>query len=97
MLGDAVQEANFNKGDKIIAEGEVGNIFFIISEGTCIATKNMGEAEPTQIMEYERGHYFGERALLTNENRAANIIVTSNVCQCLTLDRKTFTRLLGPL
>jgi len=48
-------------------------------------------------MIYEKGHYFGERALLTNENRAANIVVTSPVMTCLTLDRKTFTRLLGPL
>jgi cAMP-dependent protein kinase regulator len=43
------------------------------------------------------GHYFGERALLTNENRAASIVVTSPECTVLTIQRETFNRLLGNL
>ena len=48
-------------------------------------------------MEYSSGQYFGERALLTNEVRAANIVVTSEHLRCLTLNAETFKRLLGPL
>jgi len=48
-------------------------------------------------MEYGKGQYFGERALLMNEERAANIIATSDVVECLSLDRDSFIRLLGPL
>jgi cAMP-dependent protein kinase regulator len=49
------------------------------------------------VKDYVRGNYFGERALLTNEMRAASIIVTSDECKVLTLQRDTFNRLLGSL
>ena len=42
-------------------------------------------------------NYFGERALLTSELRAANIVVSSDQCVVLSLDRDTFVRLLGPV
>lgn len=48
-------------------------------------------------MEYRKGQYFGERALLTNESRAANIIATSEKLELLSLEREAFTRILGPL
>ena len=48
-------------------------------------------------MEYKVGQYFGERALIMKETRAASIIVTSEQCKVLTLQRDTFTRLLGSL
>jgi len=47
-------------------------------------------------MEYGKGQYFGERALLMNDLRAANIVANSDV-KCLTLERDTFSRILGPL
>jgi CRP-like cAMP-binding protein len=49
------------------------------------------------VKEYVKGNYFGERALLTSDKRAANIVVTSDECVVLSLDRDTFTRLLGSL
>jgi cAMP-dependent protein kinase regulator len=48
-------------------------------------------------MEYQKGQYFGERALITSEMRAASIIVTSDECIVLSLQRDTFNRLLGNL
>jgi len=47
-------------------------------------------------MEYQPGDYFGELALLRNEPRAANVIARAE-CKVITLDRKSFKRLLGPL
>ena len=49
------------------------------------------------MMNYSKGQYFGERALLTNDVRAANIIAESDFVKCLSLERDTFVRLLGPL
>jgi len=48
-------------------------------------------------MNYKPGEYFGERALLMNEARAASIVVTSDSATVLSLDRATFNRMLGPL
>jgi len=59
-----------------------------------MATKN---SDPEKsIMNYEAGDYFGERALLTDKPRAANIVATSD-CRVLTLDRPSFQRVLGPV
>ena len=95
-LGDAVQEETFAKDHKIITEGEEGSIFYLISEGTASAFKKSG-GEEIKVMDYVRGNYFGERALLTSEMRAASIVVTSDECTVLTLQRDTFNRLLGSL
>ncbi len=76
-LGDALREEKFKKGEFVIKEGEIGDKFFIVCEGEAIATKTLeGEPDPKKVMEYKKGEYFGERALLMNEARAANIVAT---------------------
>lgn len=40
-IADAIKEAKYVKGDYIIKEGEVGNTFYFINEGECIATKTI--------------------------------------------------------
>ena len=47
-------------------------------------------------MEYKVGDYFGERALIKNEPRAANVIAKTD-CIIVTMDRHSVERLLGPL
>lgn len=44
-LSDALKEEKYNKGDFIIKEGEVGNKFYLISEGEAIATKVLEEGK----------------------------------------------------
>jgi len=39
------------------------------------------------------GCYFGERALLFNTNRSANVIVSSQVLRCVAMDKASFLRL----
>jgi cGMP-dependent protein kinase 1 len=48
-------------------------------------------------LKLKEGAYFGERALLTNEPRGADVICSSDECVCLTLDREAFDTLLGPM
>ena len=95
-LGDAVQEEKFSAGDYIIRQGAAGDRFFMVSEGSAIATKLQADGTQKQVMDYKKGMYFGERALLNDDVRAANVIAQSDVV-CLTLERETFKRLLGPL
>ena len=78
-------------------QGEEGDTFYLLESGTAYATKENGEGEePIRVMEYQKGDYFGELALMRNTPRAANVIAESP-CVCLTLDRHTFKRLLGPI
>ena len=74
-LADAFTELNVRAGEFIIREGEEGKELFLLQDGTAVATKtlNPGQA-PEQVMEYRVGDYFGERALIKNEPRAANVV-----------------------
>ena len=56
---------------------------------------NPGE-EPAVVMHYKVGDYFGERALLKNEPRAANVVAKTE-CVVVSMNRHSFKRLLGPL
>lgn len=47
-------------------------------------------------MLYSRGDYFGERALIKNEPRAANVIAKTD-CNVVSVDRHSFKRLMGPI
>ena len=81
-LADAIKDVWFKKGDLIIKEGEKGDIFYMIMNGTAMATKCLEKGKaPVKVMSYQQGEYFGERALLKNEPRAANIEVTSEELQ----------------
>lgn len=96
-LADAFKEESYKQGEYIIREGEEGNQLYLIEEGEAIATKvmNLGE-EAKEVMAYKTGDYFGERALLKNEPRAANVIAKTD-CLVVNMDRHSFKRLLGPI
>lgn len=77
-LADAIKESWYKQDDYVIKEGTEGDIFYLIMSGKAIATKTLTPGHPaTQVAKYEEGDYFGERALLKNEPRAANIIAES--------------------
>ena len=42
-LSDALKEEKFHDGDYIIKQGEEGNIFYMLMEGVCVATKGSPE------------------------------------------------------
>ena len=98
QICDSLKDGYYKKDDYIIREGELGDIFYILEEGTCNATKTLEPGKPeTVIKELKEGDYFGERALLKGEPRYANIIVTSEAAKVISLDRLSFNRLLGPI
>ncbi|MCQ2820755.1 MAG: cyclic nucleotide-binding domain-containing protein [archaeon] len=98
QICDAVGNSSYQKNDFIIREGEMGDVFYILEEGECIATKTLEPGKPAQeIKRYSPGDYFGERSLIKGEPRFANIEVISEYAKVITLDRNTFKRLLGPI
>ena len=95
-LGDAVSEERFASGAYIIRQGATGDVFYMMSEGTAVAMKRGADNTEAEVKQYQAGSYFGERALLMNDLRAASVIATSDV-SCLSIERQSFKRLLGPL
>lgn len=81
----------FTEGQVIIREGDKGRKFYIIKEGSAKVTKG-----DSQVATLEKGQYFGEMALLDDEERKASIIAVQNV-ECFVLDRPTFNRIMGSL
>ena len=72
---DAVKPAEYQAGSTIIKEGENGDIFFLLESGEAYATKTMqGQKEPVKVMDYSKGSYFGELALIKGTPRAANVV-----------------------
>jgi signal-transduction protein with cAMP-binding, CBS, and nucleotidyltransferase domain len=95
-IADALAPQHFKEGDKIIVEGSEGYEFFIVESGSVICTKLVDGVEKTVSETLGPGDYFGELSLINNENRAATVTAQEDTT-CLSIDRKTFKRLLGPL
>lgn len=84
-------------GEFIIKQSEPGDKFYILEEGECFAEKVFSPGQAAQrVMDYKKGNYFGELALIRNEPRAASIKSVTD-CRLLSLDRLSFKRLLGPI
>ena len=97
QLADVLRPSVFEAGDYVIKEGEAGNSFYIVEEGTAVAMKSLHPGQkPVEVKSYGPSDYFGELALIRHEPRAASIIATSAL-KCVSLDRHSFKRLLGPL
>ena len=97
QIADALKPVTFNPGDYVIKQGDWGDIFYIVEEGSAIATKVFFTGGPeVEVKNYNVGDYFGELSLLKGEPRAASIIATSPL-KCISLNRKAFSRMLGPL
>jgi cAMP-dependent protein kinase regulator len=91
QIADALKTEEYESDQVIVKQGDTGNTFYILEEGTAKAVK-----DSATVMQYEGGNFFGELALLHDAPRAASIISTSK-CSVLVLERKAFHRLLGTL
>lgn len=90
-LADALKAQKFNSGDLVIQQGDSGDTFYMLEDGTAEAIK-----DDNVVMRYKRGDYFGELALMRDQPRAASVKATSPL-KVVSLDRRSFKRLLGPV
>ena len=90
-IADALQEVPQKAGDMIITQGEPGHDFYIIKTGKVVCIKDGKE-----VLQLDTGCYFGEIALITNQNRQASVKALEDTV-LLKLGRKTFQRVMGPL
>ena len=101
QVANAVHVETFSRNERIITKGETGaDKFYMIKEGECLvsnfgaAAANAGE-EATDLTLSE-DMYFGERALMFDEPRAADVTALTAVT-CMTISRAVFKEVLGPL
>ena len=98
-LIDNLQEVRFSRGAEIIKQGDPGETFYIVKTGTVKVTQlQKGASRAETIKEaLSSGDYFGEMALLESQPRMATVTATSDDVVLMSLDRATFTSLLGSL
>lgn len=98
-LLDGLKAVWFDKGDVIVREGDIGDLFYIVEEGhvECLQKqrKNSQEYSDRVLRKLTSGDHFGELALINNEKRTLTVKCGSDQVKLLALDRKTFNRILG--
>ena len=93
---DALVPVTFQDGDVIVQQGDPGDEFYIIEEGTAIVLQRRSADEPQiEVGRLGPSDYFGEIALLLDRPRAATVVAKGPL-KCVKLDRARFERLLGP-
>lgn len=79
----------FEPGLKIVAEGDPGDLFYVIKEGVVSCT-----VKGSEIRQLSKGDFFGEQALLYDTTRTATITAISKV-SLFSLGREELIRVLG--
>jgi serine/threonine protein kinase len=92
----AFSHVQFEPNDRIVQKGEIGDIFYIIEEGSAkVHEIGLGDGSSVdQIL--VQGDFFGEGALLTGEPRTAHVTAITKV-KALAMNRETFEKSMGPL
>ncbi|KAI9261399.1 cyclic nucleotide-binding-like protein [Phascolomyces articulosus] len=95
-IADALEPIQFDDQEVVMREGDVGQNFYLIEDGEAIFYKTAEDGSQKEVNRSYKGDYFGELALLHDNPRAATVVANGRL-KCVTLGKKAFTRLLGPV
>eukprot|EP00891_Asterochloris_glomerata_P001614 jgi/Astpho2/1614/e_gw1.00028.5.1_t len=95
LLLDALEEQVYGPGVRVINQGDQGDLFYIIKEGEAVVYQSTPQGT-RKVNHLFKADFFGERALLVDEPRAASVEAITRLV-CLTLKRERFVEMLGPL
>jgi len=73
LVAGACVVQEFGKGSNVITQGERGNEFFVIRSGEASVNVKDDSGESKKVATLKTGDYFGENALLRDEERSATI------------------------
>lgn len=76
-------------GEDVIVQGDIGDVFYLLEEGTVDVYIKKGGAEEVKVHSYKPGDAFGELAIMYNAPRAATCRVSSEA-KLWALDRVSF-------
>eukprot|EP01035_Chromulina_nebulosa_P019176 gene19176-25021_t len=90
----SLERETYEKGETIVRQGNRGDHFYILAEGTVGVYKTMADGKEEKLTVLKQGDYFGEKALLQEDVRQASCIAESKVV-CLSLEREDFIEMMG--
>lgn len=94
-VADALEPVQFDDQGIVMSEGDVGENFYLIEDGEAVVYRDV-DGKRHEVNRLKKGDYFGELALLHDKPRAATVVANGKL-KCVTLGKKAFTRLLGPV
>jgi rhodanese-related sulfurtransferase len=78
-LIQALEPVTYNAGDKVIRQGDDGDYFYIIREGSCSVTRlASGKGWDVPLAELHEGDSFGEDALVSDAKRNATVTMLTD-------------------
>ncbi|OMJ92780.1 hypothetical protein SteCoe_4414 [Stentor coeruleus] len=88
-LVGSLSTLKFRANEKVVCEGDPGDLFYLIKDGTVSCTQRGKE-----LRQMFKGDFFGEQALLYNSVRTATITALTDL-KCVAIGRERLTKVLG--
>mmetsp|Transcript_40638 Transcript_40638/g.55350 ORF Transcript_40638/g.55350 Transcript_40638/m.55350 type:complete len:402 (-) Transcript_40638:347-1552(-) len=95
-VADSLVEETFKSGEVICRQGDTGHKFYIVKQGEAVCSQIDAAGEAVEVATLNPGGYFGEVALLQDSRKRQATVTARDTLVVLSMDRDTFTRLLGP-
>lgn len=90
----SMEMQSFKAGERIIAQGEPGDYYYIVTSGECLVERRPpGAAQVEELARLRVGDAFGEEALVSGEPRSASVFAVGAV-GVARLSKLSFQRLL---
>jgi len=77
-LGGLMKERKAPKGSYLVYEEDPGPSMMFLKEGDAKVTLVNSEGKEIVLSSFSKGDFFGEVAVITGEERSANVVATSN-------------------
>ena len=90
---EKIRRRRFAKDETIIRQGEAGDEFFVISQGSVAVRRRVPDGSEQLLETLHAGAFFGERALMVDEPRNATCVAATDV-ETLILDKLNFRQAL---
>lgn len=82
IIAQKAKWLRFGPPERIVIEGEKDNSLYLIAEGRLEVLVRQKDGKNLKVAELGKGSFFGERALLTGEERKATVRATTDVLLC---------------
>jgi CRP-like cAMP-binding protein len=92
LFASQMDKEEFKKGDNIINQGDEGDKFYVILDGTVNVHVVRDDNKDHKVATLSKGEYFGEIALFKNIPRTATITVDTDSATVLSLQKEHFVK-----